>query len=425
MLASRLNYMCFTLGSILFFSLIPFGYVFYNGQILGLEFPLNTYLFRPAERFTDLTWYLSFGDAILDGKSPYFIKNVANGIDLPNIGPIFWSYVLAFFQYFFPTDPVSAFSWIVLGGSFILLIGYLQQSLKQVAELKSLGWLVGLTAFITSYPLLFILDRANLEGVLFLNTAAFWLAYFRKSHKIAIVLLAFATNFKLFPAVFILLYLNKKQWKYFAAFPLICAGLTCLLLAPLDHSIGESLERWRSNTDAYTEWYYAVLPSNWNHSLFNLIKVYWTEYKGLPTNAEYFTLVRGFFPFSVVLAGAVYLWKVRKRSVFQKLLFTTVCMIWLPHISYDYTLVHLYIPFFILITGVASSQIIAGRTVYWTTLLLVISFSTMEIYRPFAESKLTAGFLIHGLSLMALFLISAFTSGHVFQNQKARSTDSN
>ncbi len=76
-------------------------------------------------------------------------------------------------------------------------------------------WLTAAAAFATaafSFPPFFLLDRANIEGLVWIATSLGLVFFVRRRYSSAALLLALAASMKIFSGVLLLLFLAKKQY---------------------------------------------------------------------------------------------------------------------------------------------------------------------------------------------------------------------
>jgi hypothetical protein len=117
--------------------------------------------------------------------------------------------------------------WLILNLAVLLLIAFL------LTRITKLGWeRVALLIFLAFIPLRnnFLFGQMHLVVLLLLTLAA-WL-FFRDSQFLSGISLAMAATLKIFPALFLIYFAWKRQWRAAIglAFGLICAAATSLYL---------------------------------------------------------------------------------------------------------------------------------------------------------------------------------------------------
>jgi hypothetical protein len=80
-------------------------------------------------------------------------------------------------------------------------------------------------SFLT-HPFLYLIDRGNIEGFVFIFLGLFFLAFLRKNLMLAALFLGLASAMKLYPCVFALLFIKDKQYK-----PVFFSAILTVLLS--------------------------------------------------------------------------------------------------------------------------------------------------------------------------------------------------
>jgi hypothetical protein len=168
---------------------------YYLGVYKGLPYPRNTFLIDPTDARMD--FYNTFH--VFRAGTPYANPHIAY---FPFAGVPF--YLLNFL-------PARLVLMLMLAGFVATVVGLLYSALKFLPGYER----VTATAILSflSYPFLFSIDRANIECLLFALLCLFFVAYRRDYLKISVVFLACATAMKLYPGVFVVLFLARKQYK--------------------------------------------------------------------------------------------------------------------------------------------------------------------------------------------------------------------
>jgi hypothetical protein len=238
-------------------------------------------------------------------------------------------------------------SALVLAGA--VLIAFLwKRSLVRSGATEVHADNFALLTFLLAFPFWIMLYTANFEfAVWFVLVAAF---YFLVSGRenIAALLFGIAAAMKIFPIALLGLLLAKRR---FGAVFLACGAavivslLSLWLLCP---DIGTS---WRLTNQAidHTRPFYmlALRPgeSGFDHTLWVLLK---RLMRPLPPPQVLAVYLR-FYLIAVGIAGvAAFFLRVRTLPFINQVLFLVTAMVFLTPVSYDYTLVHLYIPFALL-----------------------------------------------------------------------------
>ncbi|HEX6495743.1 MAG TPA: glycosyltransferase family 87 protein [Acidobacteriaceae bacterium] len=191
---------------------------------------------------------------------------------------------------------------------------------------------------VTSYPLITVLLRTNLEiFVWIVTTCGLWSVY-RRRYIWAAVFFGFATAFKIYPFLFFSLLLAHRRYRELAIGILTVLGVTWLALRLLSPHVGYAL-RWdldqlRALGGAYVA---APVSLGYDHSFFALIK-----FATLPWLPNLAPLVRP-YTWIVAVGGLVfYFTRINKLPLVNQFIILSVLAVTIAPVSYDYTLLSLY-----------------------------------------------------------------------------------
>jgi hypothetical protein len=196
------------------------------------------------------------------------------------------------------------------------------------------------TVFFCSYPVLFVLERGNIETYVWILVALAICAYAGNRWWLAAALIGIAGSMKIYPLIFLgLLLAQRKYWQTVFAF-LVAAASNLLSLWILGPTIPIAYRSIAKGLHTFGSGWVAVLRPKevgFDHSLFTPLKrVEWHFYHH--TWAAYYLAV-------VAIAGTIlYFLRIQSMPRINQVLALTVAMVLLPPISGDYTLLHLYIP---------------------------------------------------------------------------------
>ena len=258
-----------------------------------------------------------------------------------------------FFQYF------GASRMIVFIGLTLLLAivaGVLfSKSLVRNGVSKAKAALVTTLCVLTSWPLLFLIQRANVELVLLYFTLGGALAYWTGYPKIAAFLWGLAASMKIYPILLLGMFLNRKQLKDLALGIATFAMSLLLSFLYIGPTIAEAaigtLHGITGFVGSYAE-QARELELSYDHSFLGAIK-------GVLC-LRVFHLQLNFSPIThayILLAAAaritLYFLRIRHLPSFNQFAIFSAAMIALPPVSYDYTLCHLYPTFGLLALAAA------------------------------------------------------------------------
>jgi hypothetical protein len=222
---------------------------------------------------------------------------------------------------------------------------------------------------LTSYPFIFELKQGNLEVFVWLILCAgIWLFLKGKGYSSA-ACFAVAGSLKLFPLIFLGLHIAQQKWRQttFGILVAIVVSVSSLWLLVPDIPF-----TWHHLQDAMallqTKVVLVVLPREigFDHSLFSLLKRLFVGFVPLRT------VLTAYMGVVAVLGTLLFFARIRNLSIRNQVLALTVCAILLPPVSYDYTLIHLYAPFVMLVLAILAGQR-QGTT--WTLMLFAGSLA--------------------------------------------------
>lgn len=205
------------------------------------------------------------------------------------------------------------------------------------------------TAFVVatlalSYPFWFEWSRANMEIVVWLLLTFALYLFCRGRDWGAASLIGIAASMKIFPFVFVGLFLSRRQYRH-AAFSFVVAALVTLaslwLLYP---DIGVSYREISSGLQTFRDMYMLhIRPAEigFDHSLFALIK---RLFPVLPPPQSLDPILSAYMGISAVAGIVLFFARIRHLPLINQVTCLTICSIVLPPTSYDYTLLHLYAP---------------------------------------------------------------------------------
>ena len=195
---------------------------------------------------------------------------------------------------------------------------------------------------LTSFPIWFLADRGNIEGLQFILLALFVQTYTQEKHILSILLLSLSLCMKPFAIVFVVLYINRKQYKYLGL--LVVASLFIILtsLSLLPGTSADNLHGMNLGMKYYDSlWIIGGRGAQFNHTMYTPLWIinYMVNWVTPEMLKQVYFLVHG----SLFVGISTYIIYFEKK-IWRKLFLLYLCMIGLPFISADYTLIHLYVP---------------------------------------------------------------------------------
>ncbi len=333
-------------------SLIAWQITFIYGQYLGAGYPYNTFLYRQSVQFDDFTRFDTHFRLWIENG---FIKSkplIHHGVGyepvdeslFKNHPPVTYSptatYGYAFFHFLYPTEPVHLYLLSVFMTACVaaLILGYRLRH----SPMAKMFWITIALTVLTSYPLMIELDRANIEGLLWIFTVLGVISFVNNRFLSAGVLFAIATSMKFYPGIFLLLLIHKGKYRefvfsllfllwffLFSAYELT-GSISCTLSAVLDGLL------WTRDS---------VLLGSMNLaqdiSLFSFTK------QILFTIQPQMNMMFVYYLYFIIISVGftiVYVSKIYYLPFLNQLFIFTIAILLFPFASMDYKLLYLTIP---------------------------------------------------------------------------------
>lgn len=315
----------------------------------GASYPQSTYLFRPDDKMPsatmqgfgkDVSVRHCFGDLYAPylqtlRRAPYSSEGMYPSPYLPFAHALLLPFT--FLPYDLLLPPYLA---CFAAGTFALCLW----AVKELSWTDRLVFAVPIT--LMSYPPQLLMDRGNLEGIVFAFTALFYLSYSTNKSYAAAWYLAAAIAMKGYPVAYSLLFVLNAQWRQF----FLCAAVSIVLTLAsaalfeggMSHNlltIGAGITNWVTVMKSDEGVQHAC-------SLYGLLSVSRRFSVGCPPlqlavslAMDNYKWIQGMIALSFLAASIALplrLWEVLSLVTFSFLL--------LPLSSPDYRLIHLFLP---------------------------------------------------------------------------------
>ena len=197
------------------------------------------------------------------------------------------------------------------------------------------------------FPLLFLLDRANIEAVIWVLILLGIVGFTRNRMLSPAVLLGLAASMKIFPGLLFLLFLAKRKYGAFALAIAATALFSILALAGIGPSIRQAAADSSKSAQFLKDNYINVRAvTQFDHSLFATVKqtLFLYHHRDLSQLKPEIAKTLAVYSFLIPLAFALIYWiRLRHLPVLNQLVSYLVLCVLLPYVSYEYTLVYIYI----------------------------------------------------------------------------------
>lgn len=390
-----------------FFIAVAFHYI--AGIYLDKPYPLNTFMFT-----------FKFKVQFSDFFSVYHVNHSFNPYT-PGSGSNYfpWAYLLMYPFCFFKSKilGVTLFTIFCTIGVVSFSIYYLKNKIQTASDVFLNIKNIFILTFLT-YPFLFSFERGNVEFLVFFSLAFFLFFYERKNYTISAIFLASAIAMKIYPAVFIVLFFADKHYREGFLCGTVVVLMTAIsLLLFKGHFFQEILILLKNLAWFRDDYIRSTLNMPRNSSFYAFINVIAHRFQLAPSifsDLVNLKFVNQYTIWSTIffmgIAGYLFLVKI---DFWKKIMLLTSCMILLPHISYDYKLLHLYLPFFFFINDKNHSSLRNGiiYTLIFSFLLIPKNYYT--VYEEVSIGSLLNTLI---LSFMLFYiLIETYRTSRVFE----------
>lgn len=295
-------------------------------------------------------------------------------------------------------------------GTILLLITVMAFALRRFLIRRGIerrdATLFAAVTYLCAFPAWFDVTQGNIEwfvcGVLMLGVWAFCTRRF----KTAATCIGVAGAMKIFPIIFIALFLPGRKYKEVLLTALSAAIATVVGLWLVCPNIHQSMVQTIGALGVFEHGYMVQVRSTevgFDHSLFALVKLALRAIRGGPVHSR---ALRWYLPGVAVGGCVLYFWRIRKLPLTNQVLCLTVAAIVLPPVSYEYTLLHLYGAFvLLLIFALEQRRRSTTPPGYLIVAMLLLAF----LFAP--ESEFIAGGVRFGGQLKCVALLGLWYVG--------------
>ena len=204
------------------------------------------------------------------------------------------------------------------------------------------------TLLLTSWPAILVADRANMEITVWIVMAFAMWAFATGRGYAAAVLFGIAASLKLFPFVFLALFLSRRQYRqlFVGAGAFALSSIVGLAL------LGPTIPAAYRGISAGLQFFKLSYMMRWNptengvdHSLFALVKGARIFFFHVPVQHVFSRSLSVYLLLTAVGGVVLYFARIRTLPVVNQVLLLSIASIYLTPFSGDGTLLHLYYPF--------------------------------------------------------------------------------
>jgi hypothetical protein len=337
------------------------GFHYILGSYFSRPYPFNTFLFKPDDAFGDFAMNWRFARDLIAGTSRTvnYTPFSQSLMGLANAAP----------QWLGAACMIAALA-IVLA---YIVSRFFTDEMRANTPLTAIVTLVLVTM---TYPVLFTVDRANEEAIVFILLFAFVYLYFVRPSRWAAFFLGAAIAYKIYPVVLVVLFVADRRWRdvaltFAAATGLLAVG-TFVLGMLSGYGPAGVLSAWRETLfGGHVVYSGKLYASQHGHSIWGALVGVLNRLRhiGPGPNARiaYFAIAVLVF---LLLAALIVR---RVREPWQRLALLVIAMLVLPFESHDYTLIHLLLPL-MLFVGSPRRRADMAYTLLFAALLVPLDY---------------------------------------------------
>ena len=241
-----------------------------------------------------------------------------------------------------------------------------------------------LLTFFLSYPLMCVLERANIEGVLWPVEMLGVFAFIKKRYFAAALFVALAASMKIYPGILFLLFLSAKRYKPLAVGILAVVCFSVVGLSIVGPTIPQAFAETKAGvmSDTHSMFYRPV--DTWlDHSLFGALKT--GVAFSIRDDSRASRLIRKLaIPYAAAVITAfasLYWFRLKHLPLLNQLIAFILVSITLPFYSYEYTLLHAYTCWGCLLLFLAK-DVAAGRVSVSSSAITIILIGFAILFTP-------------------------------------------
>lgn len=263
---------------------------------------------------------------------------------------------------------------------FISLVAFIVSSIYSLALRRrkiplTSGILFSFALVLFSYPAYFLIQRGNVEICVWIFTLTAVSAYRKDRLLWSAVLLGIAIALKWYPILLLGFFLSQRKYKAISIALTTAVATTLASALILGPTLGVAMRETLNGTSKFLDIYakhYVYENLGYDHSFFGFFRAI-----AQPFHPDLSTDLNRYMALAAIAGTLIYFLRIRRLPVLNQISVLVILAITLPPVSFDYTLLHLYIPFGLFSLYLIDAQR-AGRTVphakaimFWFAFIMV------------------------------------------------------
>jgi hypothetical protein len=267
--------------------------------------------------------------------------------------------------------------------------------------------LVAAATILLSYPLLFELRQGNAEFFIFLLVGGAVWCFLHEHWHTAAALIGIAGAMKLFPFVYLGLFLARRRYSVLITSVLTAVVVTLASLRYIEPSIAFAWHGINANLAYYQQTVVLSIRRElgFDHSLFGLMKTAMVSgHLVAPGKLHLQPILRVYLVIASLGGIALFFLRIQFLPVINQVICLCVASILLPPVSYDYTLLHLYIPWGMLVLFAVQRRDVftPGLTAVFLCFAVLMSIQTEFIVHGYVHGGQIKAVVLVALMILAL-----------------------
>lgn len=353
-------------------------------QVFDARYPWSTFLFKPVDRFADYYHVFLRVELFRPGKADTVIYT-----------PFAHGFVAALT----PFPATVGFVCVVA----VFLVTLVLVLWKWATAPVTNVWVRALCVVVLTclaYPVIFTIDRGNLEMVVFVFLAAFFALYFRRRSAWAFLPLGLAIGFKYYWAVLLVLpLLDRRIWQaVYAAVVAVAVNAVATLVLGATSGYGalgvlEALANTIAHENARGGGLFYVQHG---HSLWGLLLVFNNVIDHLLSRnpllrTEYLVIMLLLFVFVVINLAR------RQRPGWQKAAVLVMCALLFPYQNSDYVLIQWMLVFALFAAADPRGRRYTAMAVLFAVTMIPLTY----YYLPLGQPDVGLSVLVYPAAIIA------------------------
>lgn len=335
-------------------------------QYLNMDFPHNTFLFPPDDRFRD--FFTNFSQT-------HFLETYLNKPNLVIASYFPFSYLIIYPLTFFDVYTATYAYSFIFYTSAILVSAYFVNKLDYEMTVSYKVFATFILTFM-NYGMLFCFDRGNAEISLYIFLALSFIFYNKDNKKLFIFFLVLATLIKPYAGLYSLVLINiskiKESILSYLYFLLTLIILFVALMLLFSGNFFDNVSNLGKNSAGVESIYSLKTMFYYSASILEPLKFFLIKFNStysVEIVAKTITFITLFVSFFIIAINDKFLWK--------KVTLITSMLVCLTPISFDYKLLLFTLPIFLFIT---SNDIESNRKSYVYAFLLGLIMIPKDYY---------------------------------------------